>query len=116
MSQMNERTNEEEGVFCEVFGRSPRNHIIEFFLEMRNTDYGIADVAKLLKINRATTYNTARDLIKQKILAPKRIIGKTQTYVLNKEDPRVKALIKTFDNLLRNVAEQEAELEAPITA
>jgi len=106
-----------EGIFCEVFGINPRNHIIEFFLEMRNTDYGIGDVARLLKMNKATTYNIARVLIKQKILLPKRTIGKTQTYVLNKEDIRVKTLMKTFDNLLKNTVMQEGmpELEAPIT-
>lgn len=90
-----------EGLFCKVFGNTPRNKILEFFLEIRNVDYGIADIARNLEMNKATAYNISAGLIKQKILIPARTIGKTQTYKLNKEDFKVKMLMKTFDNILK---------------
>lgn len=38
------------GEFCEIFGLTPRNRIIEFFLEMRGLDFSIGDVAKNLNL------------------------------------------------------------------
>ena len=52
------------GEFCEIFGITPRNRIIEFFLEMRGLDFSIGDVAKETELNRATTYNTIEELTK----------------------------------------------------
>src|SRR3989344_3570342 len=95
------------GIFCETFGSTPRNRIIEFFLEMRETDYGLADVARNLEMNKATTYTIGHELIKAQFLTPHRFIGKTQTYILNRKNPKVKVLIKTFDSLLREITAEE---------
>jgi len=92
----------ELGIFCEAFGYTPRNQLIEFFLEMRSTDFGIADVAKELKMNKATAYNSAKELIERKIIIPFRIIGKTQTYKLNMQNILVKGLIKAHNELVKN--------------
>ena len=54
------------GAFCILFGATPRNRIIEFFLESRDLDYSIRDIVKETGLNRATTYNTMKSLIKEK--------------------------------------------------
>ncbi len=101
----------EEGFFCQTFGSSPRNRILEFFLEMRDTDYGIADIARNLDMNKATAYAAAEDLIEKKILIPTRIIGRTQLYTLNKKDMRAKIVLYAFDQLLKNKGRKQEDEE-----
>ena len=96
----------EPGEFCKILGITPRNRIIEFFLEMKDIDYGIADVARNLEMHQATAYNVTKELIDNKILIPHRILGRTQTYILNKKNKVVKILIKIFNELLKNIAKE----------
>ena len=98
----NKKMAKEIGIFCEAFGETPRNQLIEFFLEMRSTDFGIADIAKEMKMNKATAYNAAKEIIQRKIIIPCRIIGKTQTYKLNMQNILVKGLIKAHNELVKN--------------
>ena len=99
-------------MFCEAFGDTPRNQLIEFFLEMRSTDFGLADVARELKMNKATTYNASKELIERKIIIPCRFIGKTQTYKLNKDSILVKSLLKAHNELMKNFVQEEQEMKA----
>jgi len=94
------------GMFCEVFGDTPRNRILEFFLAMRDVDYGIADVARNLEMNKVTAYNVTKELIKKEILVPYRILGRTQTYKLNKKNKIVKIMLKAFDMLIDLIAKE----------
>ncbi len=71
-----------EGI-CRLFGHSPRQIILEFLLKNKGLDFGIGDIAKETKLNRATAYNTMAELIDEKIVIPGRSIGNTQMYVLN---------------------------------
>ena len=88
------------GEFCEIFGLTPRNRIIEFFLEMRGLDFSIGDVARETGLNRATTYNTIEELEKAKYLIPTRKVSGAQLYILNVEKEEVKILINTFNTIL----------------
>mgnify|MGYP001592948725 CR=1 FL=1 len=97
------------GEFCEIFGITPRNIIIEFFLEMRGLDFSIGDVAKETGLNRATTYNTIEELIKAKYLIPTRKVSGSQLYVLNTDKEEVKVLINTFNMILKSIAEKYKE-------
>ncbi|MBI4141097.1 hypothetical protein HY485_04645 [Candidatus Woesearchaeota archaeon] len=103
----------ETGIFCEAFGDTPRNQLIEFFLEMRSTDFGLADVARELKMNKATAYNAAKEIIQRKIIVQYRTIGKTQTYKLNKDSILVKGLIKAHNELMKNLVQEEPEIKLP---
>jgi len=88
------------GEFCEIFGLTPRNRIIEFFLEMRGLDFSIGDVARETGLNRATTYNTIEELVKAKYLILTRKVSGAQLYILNVEKEEVKILINTFNTIL----------------
>ena len=98
----------EIGEFCKVFGDTPRNRILEFFLEGREIDFGIGDVAKETGLNRATAYNTMEELIGQGFIVPTRKLGNTQMYKLNKNKDEVKALLKAFDMLLENIVKEHS--------
>ena len=91
------------GVFCDVFGISPRNRVLEIFLEGKEIDNCLGNVAKEGELNRATVYNVINSLLKEKIIVTSRIIGRTQLYKLNAEKDEAKMLIKAFDDTLRLV-------------
>jgi|SRR3989344_553044 len=94
------------GEFCNVFGINPRNQIIEFLLETRELDYSIGDIAREVKLNRATTYNTISELTNQEYLIKTRVISGAQLYKLNLNKKEVKILIKVFNLVLGNVTKE----------
>lgn len=100
----------ETGIFCEAFGDSPRNQLIEFFLEMRSTDFGIADISRELDMNKATAYTAAKELIEQSIIVQYRTIGKTQTYKLNIKNVLVQCLIKAHNELMKNLVKDDVKV------
>jgi len=97
------------GEFAKICGPTPRNIILEFFLALRTLDYGIGDIAEECGLNRATTYNTMSELIKEKLIIHSRMVGRTQLYKLNTTDSNVKKLIEMFDLLLAKIAEEYEE-------
>jgi len=105
------KTMEEWGEFCNLFGSTPRNRILEFFLEMRSMDYGLGDVAQETGLNRTTTYNTMEELLKSKLITPTRKLGRTQLYGINMKNPEVKVLIKVMDNVIEHIAAGEHQEE-----
>ncbi len=97
---------QEWGEFCEIFGVTPRNRIIEFFLQMRELDFPIGDVAKETGLNRATTYNTIEELVKNGIIVPTRKVSGGQLYGLNLKKKEVKLLIEVFNMILSKIAKE----------
>ena len=89
-----------KGMFTEIFGDTPRNLIIEFFLEMGELDFSIGDVAEELGMNRATAYNTFAELANKGYLVETRRVSGAQLYKLGASKYEVKLLMKIFDMLL----------------
>ena len=85
--------------FCRIFGATPRNVILDHFLSFRRTEYALSDLAKDYELSKATVYNAAKSLIREKYLIPTRRVGGTQLYKLNLDNQEVKLLIK-IDNLI----------------
>ena len=104
--EMKKMQNDLWGEFCNIFGATPRNRILEFFLEMRELDLAIGDVAEEIGLNKATTYNTVEELIEEEFIVPTRKVGKIQLYRLNIPKPEVKLLIATFNNVLKTLGEK----------
>lgn len=96
------------GYFSKVFGETPRNIMLEYFLEGREIEHAISDIAEELALNRTTAYSVAETLLSENIIEPTRKIGNTQLYKLAAEHPRVKALTAAFDAILRKAPELEA--------
>lgn len=104
------------GEFCNIFGPTPRNRVLEYFLESRELDHSASDVVKETGLNRSTAYLILEDLLNEKIFVPTRVIGKTQLYKLNMEEKKVIALIRAFDELLKGIVEEHTRLEEPLAA
>ncbi len=103
------------GMFCDLFGGTPRNRVLEIFLEGREIDNSLGNIAEEGNMNRATVYNMARELLKQKVITPTRKVSKTQLYKLNMKNPDVNALVKVFDLTMKLAAKDAtAEKEKPM--
>ena len=94
------------GEFCNIAGPTPRNRILEFFIDMKGLDYTAGDLASFTELNRATTYNTMEELIKEGYLMPTRKVSGSQLYTINKAKREVKVLLALFDMILDKLAEE----------
>lgn len=98
-----------EGAFCETYGNTIENRILEYLLENQDLDFAIGDMAKELKISRPKAYEVIKLFEKKKYVKKSRIVGKTQLYLLNKKNSRVKLFLKDFKECLRIVSEEHDE-------
>ncbi len=96
----------EWGEFCNVIGVNPRNRILEFLIETKGVDFTIGDIAREIGLNRATTYNTIEELIKEGYIILTRKVSGAQLYKLNTEKNEVKVLIETFNLVLKRIVEE----------
>ena len=82
------------GEFCRLFDASPRNRVLEFFLDMSGLDYTPGDIAEFTGLSRATTYRTMDALLAEGYLVPTRKVSGVQLYILNKQKREVTFLLK----------------------
>ena len=101
----------EKSLFIELFGDSPTIKVLDYLLTEKGLDFSISDIARNSGIGRATLYRIWDDLIKNQIIIPTRVIGKSKLYKLNSQNPKIKKLVE-IDNMLileelRNKAEKQ---------
>jgi len=94
------------GAFCEIYGNTINNRVLEYLLENQTLDFAIGDMARELKISRPKTYEIIKEFEKKEYVNKSRIVGKTQLYILNKENNRVRLFLKTFKECLKMVVEE----------
>jgi len=87
-------TTEAKSVILETFGESPFIKVLDFFLTYPSFDYSKTQVADEIGISRITIEKIWKQLIKREIIVKTRTIGKAEMYQLNRENPRVKILMK----------------------
>lgn len=94
------------GAFCEVFGKTLRNRMLEFILCMEYSDFAVGDAAEMIEISKPKMYEMIRQAEKEGIVKKSRIVSGTQLYKLNKEDPKVKILLNSLMDCIRMVVEE----------
>lgn len=97
----------EIGAFCETYGNTIHNRILEYTLENLDLDFAIGDMAKELDISRPKAYEEIKKFEEKDYIKKTRVVGKTQLYILNKNNNRVKLFLKDFKECLRLVVEDE---------
>lgn len=102
------------GKFCEVFGVTPRNRILEFFLEMRELDFPIGEVAKEIGLSRATAYAAMEELLREMYLIPSRKVSGGQLYRLDLGKEEVQLLIQSFQLILQGIVHEHQGMEMNI--
>jgi hypothetical protein len=84
-----------KSIFLETFGDTPLLRVIEWFLAYPEFDYTKSYVAKEAGISRVTMDKIWPRLVKAGLIIKSRALGKVQMYNLNRENPRVKVLMRT---------------------
>jgi len=91
------------GAFCEQYGNSMRNRILENFLENSGIDIGVPQLADELKISRPKAYEEVKKLIDEGFVLSGRKFRGTQLYDLNAKNPKVTLLKKNFRQCLNTI-------------
>jgi hypothetical protein len=89
-----------ETLFRKALGDTPKIRVLEFFIEGRELDYSIIDIAEGAEIGRTTLFRIWDDLLKSKMIIPTRQIGNAKLYKLNIENPLVKKFVEIFDEII----------------
>ena len=97
------------GAFCETYGNTIPNRILEYLMENEDLDFAVGDMAKEIQISKPKAYEIIGEFEKKGYLKKSRIVGKTQLYTLNKENSRVKLFLNDFKECLRLVVEENSE-------
>ena len=91
-----------ETLFRKALGDSPKIKVLEFFIEGRELDYSISDIAEGAEIGRTTLFRIWEDLTSTKVIISTRQIGNARLYKLNQENPLVRKMIELFDEVILN--------------
>ncbi len=97
------------GAFCELYGKSLRNLVVEYLLENSRLDFAIGDMAVEIKISRPKAYELIKELEKENIVKKTREVSGTQLYMLDEKSKKAKLLIKDFKECLKIVVEENEE-------
>ena len=98
-----------KSLFIELFGDSPTIKVLDFLLTERELDFSISDMARNAEIGRATLYRIWDELVRNEIVIPTRVIGKSKLYKLNTNNFKIKKLIEIDDTLILEELRSKAE-------
>lgn len=101
----------ETGAFCETYGNTIHNRILEYLLENSDIDFAVGDMARELGISKPKAYEMIRHFEERQYIKKSRVVGRTQLYLLKKDNKRVKLFLSNFRECLRLVAEEYSEEE-----
>jgi CTP-dependent riboflavin kinase len=94
------------GVFCEIYGCSIKNLILEYLMENHGLDFAIGDLARYLDISRPKAYQLVYEFEKKGYVKKSRVVGRTQLFILNGQNKRVKLLLNNFEECLKVVLDE----------
>lgn len=101
---------EEKSFFVQYLGENPKIRILDFLMDNFALDFSLPQIAKGSKVAYTTLIDLLPSLLKQRLIAETRKIGKSKLYKINLDNPVVKALF-AIDLKLSEVAIQK-EIEA----
>ncbi len=104
------------GAFCETYGATIENRVLEYLLENQDLDVAVGDLAKELNISRPKVYDVIEDFEKKGYVVKSRIVGKTQLHKLNKDNLRVKIFLRNFDECLQLVIDEHSGKKLMVSA
>ena len=90
-----------------VFGNSPIVKVIDFFLDNREFDYSLTDIAKNSDIGWSALHQFRSNFVKLEIVTKTRKIGRAELYKLNSNSPLVKKLIEIDVDISKKLLHEE---------
>ena len=101
---------EPNSAFLETFGDAPLIRVLDFLLcEGLMFDYPLTEIANHSKVSWSTINRIFPELVRQGIVKPTRKIGRAQLYQLNRDSPKVMALLELDKKLSQTLAEKVLE-------
>lgn len=91
---------DEQTVFRELLGDTPKIRVLEYLLEGRELDHSIGDIAEGAGINRVTLFRLWPKIEKSRLVVHTRDIGNAKLFKLNMGNSYVKSLVELFDKLV----------------
>ncbi len=98
---------EEKSSFRLVFGDSPIVKVIDFFLDNREFDYSLTDIAKNADIGWSTLHGFWKDIVKLGVVVKTRRIGRAELYKLNLKSPLVQKLVDLDKTISQKLMKEE---------
>ncbi|MBS3128730.1 hypothetical protein J4410_06310 [Candidatus Woesearchaeota archaeon] len=98
---------EEKSSFRLVFGDAPIVKVIDFFLDNREFDYSLTDIAKNSDIGWSTLHLFWKEIVNLGIVVKTRKIGNAELYKLNIANPIVKKLTEIDSAISKRLMQQE---------
>lgn len=106
---------ESKSAFVETFGDAPLIRVLDFMLcEGLMFDYSLTEISEHSGVSWSTINRIFPNLVKQDIVKPTRKIGRAQLYQLNKDNPKVKALLELDRKLSQNLGEKVLEEQSQL--
>ena len=102
---------EEKSSFRIVFGDSPIVKVIDFFLDNREFDYSLTDIAKNAGIGWSTLHLFWKKLVLMEVVVKTRRIGRAELYKLNINSSLVKKLIDLDRDISKKFIEKELSVQ-----
>jgi hypothetical protein len=100
---------EEKSSFRLVFGDAPVVKVINFFLDNREFDYSMTDIARNSDIGWSTLHGFWKNIVALGIVMPTRRIGRAELYKLNMKSPVVKKLIALDMDISKKLLQEEID-------
>ena len=98
---------EEKSSFRVVFGDSPIVKVIDSFLDNREFDYSLTDIAKNADVGWSTLHGFWNNIVNLGIVVKTRKIGRAELYKLNLNSPLVKKLIDLDNDISKKLMNEE---------
>ncbi len=105
----------EYGIFCEVYGKTLRNRVLEFVLERTELDFAVSDIFDEIDISKPKVYQIFKELEDEGIIRKSRVVRGTQLYVLDQSNKKANLLRKNFKECLKLVLEEMRRESAELT-
>ncbi len=107
---------EEKSSFRVIFGDSPIVKVVDFFLDNREFDYSMTDIAKNSDVGWSTLHQFWSSIVKLGVVTKTRRIGRAELYKLNANSPIVKKLIELDMDVSKKLLSEQINRKMKVTA
>ncbi|MFH1181984.1 MAG: hypothetical protein V1702_03425 [Candidatus Woesearchaeota archaeon] len=97
------------GRFCEIYGKTLRNRVIEYLMENQDIDFAIGDMSKEINISRPKAYQIMGEFEKKGYVKRTRIVGKTQLFALNHDNKVAKIFLRNFEEIINSILDEYSQ-------
>jgi predicted transcriptional regulator len=98
-----------KSLFIDFFGDGPNIRVLDYILTERELDFSKNDIVRNAGVGRSTLYRLWKNLIKNKIITPTRVIGKAKLFKLNTKNTQIKKLAEINDILTLEELKKKSE-------